>query len=624
MRPGISLRHLTFTGPAVEPADLTFRDGLNILYGASNTGKSFAVKALNYMFGGSKPLPGIEQRADFDAAWLGLILPNGQEVTLYRGTAGGDFKLFNGIITSHAHMDTGFYLSAQHNPKRDDNLSRYLLKMINLDGKVVAKNMNGEKDSLSFRDLSPYMFITEEAIISERSPILVSGQVISETSEKNIFKVLLTGHDDAAVVTTLSPKTHKVVREAKVEIVDELIAQIDEELGDDAPSFDDLTKQANNLDTALSTMHASLREAQDKIDTFVSLRREFSDAYENTLARLTELEITLARFASLEKVYESDMDRLEALEEGGTLLITLAGRDCAICGAPPEAQRHLHGIDEIKRSHRAAAAEIRKIERERRDLQQTTTSLAAEADGLRRRLEKLTSDIDDVEKTLKELRPTEAQTRHGYEALTAKQTEVGHLIDLYERRERLVARRSQLNIKQKRKKKGEKLTVGIDGTTAFAFARTVQNVLQAWQFPDAQNVQFDPERQDIQIGGKERAANGKGVRALLHAAFKVATLIYCRERELPHPGIIVLDTPLLTYREPMQNPKHGELEADELAIKGTGLATHFYEHLASLRNIGQIVVIENSDPPAVAHDLASIHTFTGEVDTGRFGFFPPL
>ena len=41
---GIRLRHLVFTGPKVEPAALEFQDGLNILYGASNTGKSFATE----------------------------------------------------------------------------------------------------------------------------------------------------------------------------------------------------------------------------------------------------------------------------------------------------------------------------------------------------------------------------------------------------------------------------------------------------------------------------------------------------------------------------------------------------------------------------------------------------
>ncbi len=41
----LTLRHLAFTGPEAVGAGLAFDDGLNIVYGASNTGKSFAVEA---------------------------------------------------------------------------------------------------------------------------------------------------------------------------------------------------------------------------------------------------------------------------------------------------------------------------------------------------------------------------------------------------------------------------------------------------------------------------------------------------------------------------------------------------------------------------------------------------
>ncbi|RUU71752.1 hypothetical protein EOC06_38580, partial [Mesorhizobium sp. M7A.F.Ca.MR.362.00.0.0] len=124
----------------------------------------------------------------------------------------------------------------------------------------------------------------------------------------------------------------------------------------------------------------------------------------------------------------------------------------------------------------------------------------------------------------------------------------------------------------------------------------MREVLTAWKFPQADRAQFDIETNDVTIGGKPRSANGKGVRAILHAAFNVAVLLFCRRRDLPHPGFLVLDTPLLTYREPMKS-KHGELSADEEELKKTSLATHFYEHLAGLKNLAQIIIIENSDPP---------------------------
>jgi DNA repair ATPase RecN len=49
----IVLRSLTFTGPDKASAVLTFGDKLTLIWGASNTGKSFTLKALDFMFGGS-------------------------------------------------------------------------------------------------------------------------------------------------------------------------------------------------------------------------------------------------------------------------------------------------------------------------------------------------------------------------------------------------------------------------------------------------------------------------------------------------------------------------------------------------------------------------------------------
>jgi len=48
-KPSMIFRHLEFTGPNVEPARLQFKPGLNLVYGASNTGKSFAMKSIDFL-----------------------------------------------------------------------------------------------------------------------------------------------------------------------------------------------------------------------------------------------------------------------------------------------------------------------------------------------------------------------------------------------------------------------------------------------------------------------------------------------------------------------------------------------------------------------------------------------
>ncbi len=183
--------------------------------------------------------------------------------------------------------------------------------------------------------------------------------------------------------TVMSSKSRSVATTAKVEILDELIAQIDEQLGEGEIDRADLQNSIDDVDALLASLQETMERAQNDIDDLVSERRAKADRKLEFNARLTELEVTLGRFASLDAVYRSDIARLEALEEGGFILSAMSGQDCAVCGAPPSAQRHNHAAEEIQRSHAAAAAEARKIEREQRDLARTVVSLTVEAGGLR-------------------------------------------------------------------------------------------------------------------------------------------------------------------------------------------------------------------------------------------------
>lgn len=613
---GIRLRHLTFTGPSTDPALLEFDDGLNIIYGASNTGKSFTSKAILFMLGVSKSLPETEEIVAYDAAWLGITLPDGRDVTFYRATRGGHFNLYQGLISS-AGPDEGKRLRQQHDSKRTDTVSQVLLDAMGFAGKRIVRDGNGVKDSLSIYLLSPYAVVSEEDIIAEKSPVYASGTPSERTFEQNLFKLLLTGTDDSAAVTFPKLSERKVAKAAKIELVDELIAQLDAELGEEPPEEKETEEQLKRLDESANGMFARLQNAQKELDSLAITRRQATHYCDELKEREGELDLTLQRFEKLQAVYNSDLQRLQSIEEGGYVLVAMTGMDCPVCGAPPEAQTHNHGAEEISMAHRAAAAEARKIEREQFELAQTINSLEAEASGLHRTIDRVATNIEEVDKKIQEMRPHEATLRQNYEVFAAKRIEITKILDLYQRRARLAARRAEIDA-EPTKRGGEAPPVGPDSTTMYKFGETIKAVLTAWHFPNADKVQFDGKTNDITVAGKRRSANGKGVRAILHAAFNVAVIVYCIENKLPHPGFLVLDTPLLTYREPMTS-RHGDLSEDEAALKATNVAQHFYKHLASLKNEVQFIVIENSDPPAAIHHLARIETFTGLEGNGRFG-----
>ena len=147
------------------------------------------------------------------------------------------------------------------------------------------------------------------------------------------------------------------------------------------------------------------------------------------------------------------------------------------------------------------------------------------------------------------------------------------------------------------------------------FARTVQNLLQAWDFPGSERVSFDEKKKDLSIGGQPRTSSGKGFRAVTHAAMTIGLMDFCKERNLSHPGFVVLDSPLLAYWEP-------EASEDKAILEGIELKERFYEYLADNYNDSQILIIENEHPPANIEERIALTNFTGNPSEGRCGFFP--
>jgi hypothetical protein len=612
-------RHLAFVGARSSDSVLNFEDGTNVIFGASNTGKSFTLAALQFMLGKSTPLPAIEQLDGIDAVLLGLEVPTLGVVTLYRGIQGGGLRLYDGLHFELAPGLAGRTLAAEQDGSTD-NISTVILDALGLGGKLVAKNENGEKVSFTLRTLDPYVFVDESAIIDGRSPIL-SGQYITGTAERNAFRLLLTGRDDSAIVAVVPAKIRRARQEGQRELLEEWLSDIDAQIEAAGSTREELTAQEKRIEASLATLHGDLALRQRRIDEVTRERRRVVDEGDRVNAAAREVELTLARFARLMEVYESDVERLEALDQGGQLLLARLDRPCPLCGAEAEHQ-HNHGSRDVARASAAAFAEIVRIDRERRDLVATMSHLERDGALHHHGLMHLRRRIVAADRLLAAVRPDESRLREDYEQRSAARDLVRDKLRLFEERDRIAVLLSQITATRPTNR--VKLVAGIDGPTGHAFASKVSEVLREWRFPGDPVVSFYDQTQDIRLDGKDRSANGKGVRAILHSAFKVAVLLYCQENHLPHPGVLALDTPLLTYREPFSIPRHGELAADERNLAATTLQENFYRHLASLQGTAQFIILENSDPPADVVAELYVQTFTGDPGVGRNGLLPTL
>src|SRR5260370_24804123 len=93
----LHLHFIRCLGPDRETAEFTFTKGLNILWGSSDTGKTFLVEAIDFMLGAGDALKDIPERAGYDRVLLGLTLA-GKDYTLHRSINLGALQLFDALL----------------------------------------------------------------------------------------------------------------------------------------------------------------------------------------------------------------------------------------------------------------------------------------------------------------------------------------------------------------------------------------------------------------------------------------------------------------------------------------------------------------------------------------------
>ncbi len=608
------LRHLCFTGPDQPPAILTFERGLNVLYGASDTGKSFVLEAIDFMLGGKKPLRDIKERIGYDKVFLGIETTDGSIFTLYRSTSGGSFYLFEGLHQSFPQDVEALSLAPQHKKGKDDSLSSFLLEIVGLNGKKIRKNNKGINQQFTFRNLARFCVVAEGAIQDQRSPI-ESGQAISETAEYSAFKLLLTGLDDSAIIPAQKNSTLSQSQAGKLEILDEILSNLKEKFSGALPAAEELDEALAKHESMIAIEFQNLQSSESEYQILVSRRDSLRFKLQNGVERRGEIQDLHTRFALLDQHYQSDLSRLASIREAGSLMAVLPEHTCSLCGAEPKDQHKKSDCDgNIEAVVSASDAESAKILLLRRELNDTIAQLKQEADGFDHLIPNLRGELATIEEQIKPLRPALIERRIYYANLVDGRAAIRNELALYDQLVELQTRRSKIQVLLEAEGNTSQPTTDFPISVLDEFAQQIERVLKAWHLPGAERVQFNETDRDLIIDGSRRGSHGKGMRSITHAAFTIGLLEYCKSKNLPHPGFIVLDSPLLAYRQP---------EGDEDDLRGTDVQDRFYEYLAQWED-AQVLIIENVTPPDAVQKSPTTQIFTGNHNLGRYGFFPDL
>lgn len=599
------IKKLEVKGVGKETATVAFKSGLNVIAGPSDTGKSYITKCLQFILGAEQPPKPIEQAKGYTHLEVTFESQDRKNFILSR-----ELKEDSEVTcTEIDNNNLTTVLKPTH--KGSPNLSEFFLKQFGLGHKILAKGVESMNHSaLTLRIFEKILLADETRIISESSPF-GKGQNTEKTLEISLIKTLLTGEDDAAISNCRENKDSKEAIKRKIENLQDFLKQFFPE-NEDTNNLEELDSILEQLEEAYGNAEIELNDLI-RSNNAIIVERDKLKAEANLVAqKFADDKVLHGRFAMLHDKYISDRERLEANSEAAIYIEQQRIANCPLCGNEIGQDSEVD-FDALLQSN---SAEIGKIDLHLADLISTQRDLQNSLSESEIKLGKLIKLISEKDLALGE-------------KIGGKVDENRRLLkDLDNARNNFRKEREQ---QKKRKEIFEeigRLQIGYDEISdtykisdfskeAYSLGEKISEILKRWDFPSGSNAIFDTESRDIVINGKPRSHFGKGYRAICFSSILLGLMEYLYPLGR-HPGFVVLDSPLTTYRKRDENP---DLDDEEVFL-ANNLIYAFYRDLCDYYKDKQIIVLDNQEPASDLYQSMHYIHFSKNESVGRYGFFP--
>lgn len=594
------------SGPDLKDASVFFIQGANVVQGGSDTGKSYIVQCLKFALGSNTPPKSIKESQGYTSVRVKFVNDDGTFFTIERALAPSSKP------TLYDEEGKIIPLGLKHNTTGMNSISNQFLDRLGLDGKLLLKGTKSLSNaSFSLRDFEKIFLIDEARIVAEYSP-LGTGQNNEQTKETSILKLLLTGVDDAGVKQARKELASKGALKHRVSAVEDIIKQFYP--GDDTADLLEVQKLSSFTTLVadrLELAEAELKSAFESSDELFEKKARHISELEVVEVKLAEDKALFDRFDMLGQKYESDRQRLLGIELAAVLLDDESAVLCPTCGNHFDSESCATDVEDIKKG---VSFELSRISKNIQELAEAQQSLGGA-------IERNTSSVEESKTAITALEKMIASELQGSVQAVSDLKELSWCLkqDLTALNKRVSDKAS---LSQELKRLGILLLEEQEGYTPESFddavkplVKEIQDILERWGFPNFLPVEYDPYKRDIKIGGSARGNFGKGYRAIASSAFALG-LMNLLKLSGRHPGFVVLDSPLTTYKE--GDPERGN-EGEEIAAD---VIYAFYQDIADSFKGSQVIIFENKEPDMAIIPHMNYQHFTKSRNQGRYGFFP--
>ena len=286
---------------------INFSDGLNIIQGRSNTGKTWILKCIYYLFSSdTKPFSPLTGYTDIEGTFL----------TKRYGKIIMTRKLGAEVVTVTAEsteVEDGEY---DTNYKRKTS-TRYLndlwLRILGLDETIeVPKNAHYARERLSWTNIANVFFADENEI--DKAESIVIKDKLYETSLIASLYFLLTGDYKKGIPEINKPEVAKAKKKAVIDYIEDQVAALTEKRVSYIMQLEELADQDVE------------REMQELSDHVQEVQQEIKDLIEENTAIVRQMaeyqqedancRVLLDRYESLISQYKADLQRLDFISKG--------------------------------------------------------------------------------------------------------------------------------------------------------------------------------------------------------------------------------------------------------------------------------------------------------------------
>ncbi len=594
------INRIDVKGDGKETATLELKKGLNVIAGASNTGKSYIVECLQFIFGASIVPKKINESKGYTSVEVSFKDNDDTAFVLAR-------ELRDGAEITCTEVDKDnlkTVLQPKHTGKK--NLSNFMLKKFGLDDRVLVKGVkNLNHISLTLRVLEKTFLVDEARIISSNSP-LGTGQYGEKTQELALLRSLITGLDDVEI------KALKVKSQSKSSLSNEIL-RLEEFLEkflaiDTEIDADELDKTLEVLEESYERIEEELKELISSNGKLVRSRNKALKELEAFHRKKADNDALIIRFQQLKDKYISDKERLEANSESASYLIKQEEFNCPICGSDmPE--NNDFDISKIVESNKA---EISKIDTKAEDLDKLISEILIENEKFSEIIFELNSKVEEVDNKLNSKITDKLKVSNKIlKDIGIERASYRGQKETINRRDGVISEIGRLQVEHDAI--SDEYEVPDFTKEASSLAKIISKILTRWDFPGGTSVSFSSEARDIIIGDSPRAHFGKGMRAICFSAFLLGLMKKVEELD-NHPGFVILDSPLTSYKEGDSLEDGDERIAD--------LTYAFYRDLCDNYQDNQIILLDNREPEKDLHSRMKYIHFSRNEKIGRYGFFP--